>query len=473
MAPSATHRPQYNFPSTGNHVPEDKDQRLVQTPYGKGMVIRTRAPDADGVLVREIELVDWKQSQDNGPIRPATLYSATALPSAPPQVGDDVLTVYGRGRVTHVHDKHVSVVLSSWRLAGRSRVTCSLSTTAVEVVRARKVYEMSVYEKVEHARTLKAEAATAFKAKDFVDARLLYARAVDAVKYVQHKKESSNEVRADLLLLMITCSNNAGTCCTQLRQWEEAYKLAKNASVLIDALELKVGMKIHTLLNKEGYADSTLFGEWRVKSCLLMARALSNKGEEAQAMELLKTAQDVITKFTADEFAQQPLLKSSVKQLLANAKEVKKLHATCKEQRKAHRKKEKLRAQAMFGGFSKTEEEEKKEALVAEENSQGVSFTVEASETEISSSQEDNPTKAVETTATDNNDEANKSKNGRPKRKVSFAENVKDKSDDSSKDRSDELEWYQDAEVLTGLAIFGATVAASMVGLSYLLTKKR
>jgi tetratricopeptide (TPR) repeat protein len=495
MTPSAdSRRPQYNFPTTGNHVPEDKDQRLVQTPYGKGMVIRTRAPDANGILVREIELVDWNaQSQqgnsNTGPIRPTTLYSATPFPSVAPAIGDDVLTLYGRGRVTKLHDdddddshRMVTVVLSSWRLAGRSRVTCTLTRSQLQVVRARKLYEMSVYEKVEHARTLKAAAAQQFSAKDYPTALLTYARAVDAVKYVQHKKDSSNEVRADLLLIMITCSNNAGTCCTQLRQWEEAFKLAMRASVLIDALQEKAGLKIHALLQKEGTADSTIFGEWKVKSCLLMARALSEKGEEEQAMELLKTAHEIIAKFTADEYAQQPALKSSVQRLVANAKEVKKLHATCKEQRKAHLKKEKMRAQAMFGGFSKTEpqqEEEKKEAtpVVVEEKSRGVSFTEESretlSETEMASSQEDNPTKAVETSATNNNGEANKPKNVRPKRRVSFAENVKDKKEEPPKDLIDELEWYQDSEVLTGLAIFGATVATSMVGLSYLLSKKR
>ena len=96
-------------------------------------------------------------------------------------------------------------------------------------------------------------AAALFAEKDYTAALETYARAVDAVRYVQHNKQSSNEVRADLLVVMVTCSNNAATCCLQLKQWTEACNYAKNTLVLIDALEEKYGMKIHTILTKVLY----------------------------------------------------------------------------------------------------------------------------------------------------------------------------------------------------------------------------
>lgn len=351
----------FDFGAYGTaHVPEDKDQRLVATPYGQAMVIRTRRADDGSIEMREMELTDWQSARPpkkSGPDRPTTLFSPLAYPSIAPSLGNDVLCLFGRGRVIQVNGDKVSVRLSSWRLAGRSRVVCHLQRAAVEVVRPKRLYEMSVYEKVEYAQELKTKAAKQFAHKLYQPALETYAKAVDAVRYVQHKTDSSNEVRADLVVLMVTCSNNAGTCCTQLSQWEEARQFGKNAAVLIDALEEKVGLKIHTLLNKEGISDAKLFGEWRVKSYLLMARAMSEKKDTDEALEILKTAHDVVVKYTSEPYADDPKCKASVKSLLTMAKEIKKLHVACKERRKSELKKERLRAQKMFAG----NDEEKKE----------------------------------------------------------------------------------------------------------------
>ena len=472
----AAHKPNFSFPSSGNHVPEDQDQRLVRTPYGRGLVIRTREPDLKtGVRLREVQLLDWNKGVQptHGPIRPSILYSPTDFASVTPRVGDDVLTVYGRGRVTDIRPDTSTLVilLSSWRLAGRSRVTCYLHPSSVEVVRDKKIYEMSTAEKVEHAQTLKTKAMQQFKsAKDYRTALETFSRAVDAVRYVQHRPDSTNETRADLLVVMITCSNNAGTCCTQLGQWDEAYKFAKNALVLIDALEEKKGKRIHTILNREGFSDLKLFGEWRVKSYLIMARALTEQSESSQAMEILKTAHEVIVKYTAEPPQQQQQkaqFQKSVKQLLANDKEIKKLHAIAKDQRKAHLKKEKLRAQAMFGSNSRLsgsleeeeEEEEKKEP---------------ASPTEPATPTRSRPNRI---TATPENG-GTKSPANRPKKRVSFAKQVDEDDvdegvDDHSAFEGSSLEWYQDPEVLAGLAIFAGSVVATVAGLSYLFSRKR
>jgi tetratricopeptide (TPR) repeat protein len=438
----------FNFPATGAHVPEDKDQQLVVTPYGKGLVVRTRK-HVDGV--QEIELIDWKGATNSGPNRPATLFTSTKFPSAPPAIGDDVLTVYGRGKVLEIRNNHQAVVLlSSWRLAGRSRVKCYLSLSSLRVVRAKKLYEMNVYEKVEHGQELKSEATAFFQRKEYEKALNVYSHAVDAVRYVQHKRDSSNEVRADLLVLMITCSNNAGTCCTQLQKWDDSIKFAKSALSLIEALEEKKGKRIHTFLNQEGFSDIKIFGDWKVKSYLITARSLSEKGDSAEAMDVLKTAQDVILSFTASIPEGDP----SLKQLLVNGKEVKKLYATCKDQRKAQLQKEKQRAQAMFAKPARDEGETKDgkkdfRATVSHDNGQAVQPPLD--------------TAPISPRASPSASAAAQQSPNKPKKNVSFAENLT---------QTPEIEWYEDAEVLTGLAIFAGAVVATAAGLTYFLSRK-
>jgi tetratricopeptide (TPR) repeat protein len=422
----------FNFPATGAHVPEDKDQQVVITPYGKGLVVRTRK-HVDGV--QEIELMDWKGATYSGPNRPATLFTSSKFPSVPPAVGDDVLTTYGRGTVSELRNNDQAVVLlSSWRLAGRSRVKCYLSLSSLRVLRAKKLYEMSVYEKVEHGQELKNEATAFFQRKEYEKALNVYSHAVDAVRYVQHKKDSSNEVRADLLVLMITCSNNAATCCTQLQKWDDSIKFAKSALSLIEALEEKKGKKIHTFLNQEGFSDMKIFGEWKVKSYLITGRSLSEKGESAEAMDVLKKAQDVILSFTSNIPEGDP----SVKPLLLNGKEVKKLYAICKDKKKAQLQKEKQRAQAMFA----------KPAL---------------DKNEIKDGKPPTETAPISPSASPPVSAAAQQSPKKPKKNVSFAENLT---------QTPEVEWYEDAEVLTGLAIFAGAVVATAAGLTYFLSRK-
>lgn len=142
------------------HLPEDVDQELVQTPYGKGLVVRTRhQTKKNECTMREIELLDWVKpaSKTQHKVnKPSMLYSPTKFPSIEPTVGCEVSTQFGRGTVVEIrhnaNDKSINSVvvrISSWRLAGRSSVTCYLSREAVQVVRPKKIYEMSVYEKVE------------------------------------------------------------------------------------------------------------------------------------------------------------------------------------------------------------------------------------------------------------------------------------------------------------------------------------
>lgn len=259
------------------YVPEDKDQALVETPYGKGVVIRTRKKDngntSGQTTTWEIALVDLTQPISNaaaGSIaKPHMLYSSQQYPSISGTVGSDVVTQWGRGKVVEIRNDtqqtHV-VRLSSWRLAGRSDVKCFVAASNIQVVRPHRIYDMNVFEKVEHAYELKQQATTKAVAKDYEGALQLYAKAVDTVRYIQHGPESSNELRADLVVVMITCSNNSGTCCLQLKDWEHAGKYGINALALVEALEKKKDeSKILKIMHKDGITDSQLFGAWKIK----------------------------------------------------------------------------------------------------------------------------------------------------------------------------------------------------------------
>ena len=374
---------------------KDLDQRLVNTPYGKGLILLTRQqsniqdgkkrpssltsryeilraisltkkhhssnrPQRDYMQV--VELVEWDMATKAGGGLPSypLLYTASYLASTPPMVGDDVICSFGRGIVAdiivsqdHNSRKSFKVNLKSWRLAGRSTVTCYLSSDDVYVVRKKLVSEMDVYERVEYAQMLKIKASKYFGAKLYKAALEQYAQAVDAVRYVQHDTRSSNEVRADLVEVMITCCNNAATCCWKLsNQWMECEKFAKSALLLIDALLEKRGKRIHSLLLTAGggnLSDIKLFGEYKVKSLLLLARAEAEQHEYRAAVQTLKQAKDIIDGFLHGEtkYAQE-----ATSTLESQEKEVKRQLALCIQHVKAEKQREKKRAQAMFGGAS-------------------------------------------------------------------------------------------------------------------------
>lgn len=337
--------------------PEDADQVIVQTDFGRGLIIRTRKSDG----IKEIRLGEVKNGMSSPALRrrePNMLYTPKDYPSVPPSIGDDVICEYGRGVLTEIADEKYTIELASWRLSGRSNVTCHV-TTAPKVVRKHTLSEMDSAEKVALAKSQKVQAAKFFSEKDYLGALNTYASAVDKVRNVQHDHTSSNEVRADLVVIMITCSNNAATCCIKLSKWEEASKFAKNALIMLDALYGKRGMKIHTILNNEGIIDAKLFGEWRVKSYLVVARACMEQGEVDDAIAILKKAKGlgmpyIVNEFSSSDQCSRKEEKASLRALTLQMKEIKRLITEYSEKRKAakkiEKKKAKVMAKALFGG---------------------------------------------------------------------------------------------------------------------------
>jgi hypothetical protein len=219
-------------PKSSKYQPEDADQAIVQTPYGRGIILRTRVGDN----IKEVQLLEWESmvSTTSRPSKPIMLYTSLNYPSVQPLVGDDVICSYGRGRLKEISFLPVSrqsrntpcikysITLSSWRLHGRSNVTCHIVSPPPRVVRKHTLSEMDAYEKVELAQSQKLQATEYFsKNKDYTMALNSYAGALDAVRNVQHDHSSTNEVRADLIVTMVTCSNNAATWCVLLYREKE------------------------------------------------------------------------------------------------------------------------------------------------------------------------------------------------------------------------------------------------------------
>lgn len=227
---------------------------------------------------------------------------------------------------------------------------------------------MDVYEKVEHANQLKQDANACFSNQQYEQALIKYEKAVDSVRYVQHDTDSNNYVRADLVEIMITCSNNAATSGLKLLQAvptatadtkrsskdtnsyykELILKNARNALVLIEALYDKRGQKIHTILGKK-YTDSKLFGEWRIKSLLLIAKIYLEKKEFSECVAVCKQIKRILEEFHPS--FDDP---KATAVLVRQEKELQRLLATSVKQLKLEKQKEKKRAQAMFGSPSTT-----------------------------------------------------------------------------------------------------------------------
>eukprot|EP00531_Pseudo-nitzschia_arenysensis_P003897 CAMPEP_0116151382 /NCGR_PEP_ID=MMETSP0329-20121206/20065_1 /TAXON_ID=697910 /ORGANISM="Pseudo-nitzschia arenysensis, Strain B593" /LENGTH=484 /DNA_ID=CAMNT_0003647987 /DNA_START=114 /DNA_END=1568 /DNA_ORIENTATION=+ len=347
-----------NFSSEfSKYVPEDKDQLIVETPYGKGIVVRTRKND-DGerksTSMYEIQMVELaKLSLENREeVTPSNLsnikmlYTPIKYPSISPVVGSNVITKWGRGKVIEIRDDDMKthvVQLSSWRLANRSSVFCYVCAEECEVVKPRKLYDMDVFQKVEYANELKQSATIKFKEKDYHGALELFARAIDAVRYVQHGKDSTNELRADLISVMITCSNNASLCSSKKDDWARAAKFGENALVLIEALESRGNeSKIKAVMNSDGIDDSQLFGTWKVKSLLLIAKSQMEEHQTAKMTNNLKKALKAISTYKNEN-------DKMYKQLLAQEKDIRRLRLEYSKKSKAALIKEKLRARAMFG----------------------------------------------------------------------------------------------------------------------------
>lgn len=438
----------------GDFYPGDADQYLVQTPYGKGLITRTRQTiNKNSPPIKEIRLLEWEKAAKEGKLyskHHTTLYSTQDYPSVVPRKGDDVQTPYGRGHIVETVTVRIlsknlvlqkyHVILDSWRLAGRSKVKCYVFSNQVKTVRKKTLAEMNAIERVEFAMRQKRVATTIFAEKKYQQALNIYAGCIDAVRYVQHDNNNNNECRADLIEVMVTCSNNAATCCIQLKMWEEAFKFAKNANILLNALYDKRGMKIHTILNRDGgHCDTQLFGEWRVKSHFVMAKSLFEKGEYEVSLEEIKEARKHIAYYVAgDGCEDSPSAKESVKRLRGIEKQIASLRSNVVTQRKDILQKEKARARAMF-------------------SDEGPKLTEASSDPQPSS---DHVSKQnIEDEVLIGN--GSETKKDTFKKKVSFATALEETREIPKEEEEEEHPWYQEHKEAIILLAIGGIVSMS------------
>ncbi len=476
----------------------DKDQLLVQTPYGRGLVVKTRMKNlttstASFGTLKEIRLLDWEYGSNSTNRKSSAykcpmLYSTIDYPSVTVRKGDEVLTPYGRGVVEEIvyvkirrknsKSSYVPqsteeeillkyrVLLSSWRLAGRSRVRCYLFSCQVKVVRCKTLAEMDAIERVDFAMKQKDRAKKFFAEKKYLNALNLYAEAVDAVRYIRHTSNNSNECRADLLAVIVTCSNNAATCCIQLQRFQEASQYAKDALLLLNALHGKRGMKIHSILLKDNkLSDPKLFGEWRGKSCLIIARSKAEKQLFEESLNNLRSAKDYVMFYIKDKKSPEQ------KRLREILKEISKVKNGISEKRKAILKKEKERAKAMFTntltrgadhGTSTTQSNNTAilNDLDATERNKGTKSTDESKSTSCAST-------ASTTSAQKSSKElCTTTKHKNAVKRVSFADNLEERHILETRNDDEEEPWYEEhKEALLLLAIGGLAFASTIFGL--------
>jgi cobalamin biosynthesis Mg chelatase CobN len=90
-------------------------------------------------------------------------------------------------------------------------------------------------------------------------------------------------------------------------------------------------------LNKAGFTDSKLLGEWRVKAYLAVAKASLEKQCMDEARNILFKVRDVVAIYTGEEYTKQSQAEESVKNLQAFDKQAKKLQRSIEKVRKSPR----------------------------------------------------------------------------------------------------------------------------------------
>jgi hypothetical protein len=255
---------------------------------------------------------------------------------------------------------------------------------------------------------------------------------------------------------MITCCNNAGICSLLLNRLDETYNFGKNASVLLDAIYEKRGKsKILELLYKEGLEESKMFGTWKVKSLLLIARGLAERYETEKADKKLKEAMDVIAIYKKES---DPMFQ----QLVAQEKQVRKLHVGYRQRIKAEKKKEKERAVAMFGGSGLGERQRSgKSGRLSDVNEKPTSIETNAGNT-VTKASSGKSTATDEATYTAERTDAKPIQPVPPKKTVSFSDGTVPGYGDEEEEPS-LLQEHKEALLLLVGGVLGSAVAIHLM----------
>jgi hypothetical protein len=163
-------------------------------------------------------------------------------------------------------------------------------------------------------RGAKEKASREFACQEYASALLTSTRAIDAAQYVNRKSGSSSSIlQLNVVTLMVACSIRAAACCQKLDQSNEAETIARDALVIIgNTLEPKLDGSIRThVSNNTDHGYNRVFGEWRVKNLLVLARVSIEQQDYEQALQVLDNARAVSTTYATSECTRTVPLETS------------------------------------------------------------------------------------------------------------------------------------------------------------------
>jgi hypothetical protein len=118
---------------------------------------------------------------------------------------------------------------------------------------------------------------------------------------------------------MVACSIRAAACCRKLDQSDEAETIAQDALVIISkTLEPKFDGSIRTHVSETDHGYSRVFGEWRVKNLLVLARVSIEQQDYEQALQILDNARAVSAKYQVSKCTETPPLETSRLRLVSS-----------------------------------------------------------------------------------------------------------------------------------------------------------
>lgn len=255
--------------------------------------------------------------------KPVSPLSPLPTATIEPEVGGEVFTPFGRGKVLQVRTKSIKVRLVNWKLANQSPVICVFTLDNVTVLSSTKSSKMNIAEQVQYATALKTLAAQLQSAKKYGAALDVYNKLLSVVSGLLTNLNKTE--RADWLVQSVKCNNHEATCCLVLELYSRALDCAKDALLVLDALEKG---KAEDDNNLQALGQVKLFGECRVKSLLLMAEALIGLQERHAARKIIDQAYKNIFKYTtrsSDYIQTSPEYKPVLKHLVSYHRQAKKL----------------------------------------------------------------------------------------------------------------------------------------------------
>lgn len=247
---------------------------------------------------------------------------ASPLSSLAPQVGAEVSTIFGRGKVLQVRPQAIQIRLSSWKLAGGSAVICVLNNKDVTVLSAKRSSKLSVTEQATCAAACKSSADQLAAEKRHGAALDLYRKQLAVITVLLQAPTKTSAHRAEWLVSAVAGHNAAAACANALEQYAAALDHVRNAMAIVDALQHQRPADPEQVYS---VGECKLLADCRCQSLLLMAQACFGLQERLTAGRLLDQASRVVDKFTADPYADHADYQALQRKLTVHRRSIRRL----------------------------------------------------------------------------------------------------------------------------------------------------